>query len=209
MENESTDPQETVQPDALNTGETSVPEVQSVQHTEPTVANPPTKKKGTAGKVLLAIFIILLLGGIGYLGYSGYTHYNELKVAQAQLSDIQEKHNKLKAENEDLSQQLAQTRDETENIVKNTEAAQKDLTDLKDKAKDIEAKLKDARPYSEILYSIFVQRESVLVIGLRVIINTDDETLSDLYSAFLKSKSEKDLTAFLDYLFKKVSTQLE
>lgn len=209
METESANTQEALQPDSLNANEIPGPEVQPAPSTESPVTPPSAKKKGAAGKILLALFIVLLLGGIGYLGYRGYTHYNELKAAQAQLADIQEKHNKLKSENEDLSQQLSQTKDKTATTVKDTETAQKDLADLKDKAKKIEANLKEARPYSEILYSIFVQRENVLVIGLRVIINTDDEKLADLYSAYLKSHSDKELVAFLDYLFQQVSTKLE
>jgi Tfp pilus assembly protein PilO len=158
------------------------------------------------------IFLILLILAVAGLGFWAFQLNTNLKAAQTSLETLQGKYDDLTAENGRLttefgqvSGELAQTSTELASTTELLKTAKADLSKSKQEVSALEAKMKKAGLYVEIMRGAFKDKDNLFVTYLKVAIVKDSE-LTELYDTYMKSRSSTDLLKWFAYL---ISTTVE
>lgn len=160
-------------------------------------------------KILFLILLILAVAGLGFWAFQQNTN---LKAAQMSLATLQGKYDNLIAEKGRLTTEFGQVSSELEQT--NTELAstnetlkttRADLSKSKQEASDLEAKMKKAGQYVEVMRGAFKDKDNFFATLLKVML-VKDTKLTELYDTYLKSRSSADLLKWSSYL---ISTAVE
>ena len=185
----------------------SQPEAQQVPVSAPQGGNSekPAPRKFN-WKIPILILLILAVAGLGYWTYQLSTN---LKVAQQSLAALQGRHADLTTKNDGLTTEFTQVSGDLEST--NTElattretlkTAKSDLSKSKQDASALQSKKTKAGKFVEIMRGVFEDKDSFIETYLKVLA-TGDAKLSDLYNAYMKSKSSVDLFTWSGYLISK------
>ena len=157
-------------------------------------------------------FLVLLILAVAGLGFWAFQLNTNLKAAQTSLATLQGKFDDLTAENGRLttefgqvSSELEQTNTELASTNETLKTAKADLSKSKQEASALEAKMKKAGLYVEVMRGAFKDKDNLFVTLLKVML-VKDSKLTELYETYLKSKSSADLLKWSSYL---ISTTME
>jgi septal ring factor EnvC (AmiA/AmiB activator) len=176
---------------------------------ETPVTKPPSKFNF---KIVFLIILLLAVGGAGYWAFQMNT---SLKAAQESLATLQGKYDDLTAENGRLttefgqvSSDLEQTNTELATANEALKTAKSDLSKSNQEASDLQAKMKKAGLYVEIMRGAFKDKDNLLTTYLKVAI-VKDSKLAEMYDTYLKSRSSTDLIKWSSYLISAIVDILE
>jgi septal ring factor EnvC (AmiA/AmiB activator) len=152
------------------------------------------------------VFLIILLLAVAGVGYWAFQMNTSLRAAQESLATLQGKYDSLAAENGSMttefgqvSSELEQTNTELASTSEALKTAKSDLSKSNQEASDLQAKMKKAGLYVEVMRGAFKDNDNLLTTYLKVAI-VKDSKLTEMYDTYLKSRSSTDLLKWFSYL---------
>ena len=194
--------EDSMQPESFSPQEAEQPVTSLIQETKPSRRNLTT--------IILAVFLVIILGAAAGLGYWAYTLNSSLIATQQQLAEVQSDHAKLQSGNENLTTELAQVKTDLEKSSKDLTNTQTKLEKMQDENLKLKVKIEAASKKLQILYAFSTVSVPTDILAIDTMIKaTEDKQLLERWNDFYSAPSASASVEFILNLITATQTSLK